>query len=227
MLVAEISSLLKCCNPFALLSLLNAIMAVRIRLFQSVRKYQFLMGIYVTDSNERAPFNYKNVIFLGSVAQLLISSLLFFVFQADSFREYANSFYATITAGSTCSYYVVQMLQIANFDMLTKQVEHFVEQSNSFHSTLYNSTKKFFHRIFFLWCILYVFPFRCDQTAPVLCQIECEHRAIHLHIAFNQLFYGDRCDYAAILSLLQQLFHPGFGKGIILFALSGYVSSVK
>lgn len=117
MLVAEISSLLKCCNPFALLSLLNAVMAVRIRLFQSVGKYRFLMGIYVTECNERAPFNYKNFIFLGSVAQLLISSLLFFVFQA-------------------------------------------VEQSNSFHSTLFNSTKKFFHRIFFLCCIFLCLSFQ-------------------------------------------------------------------
>lgn len=139
--VDEFSLVLMGCNSFVLLSLSDVIMADRIRLFQSAQKYQRLMGIYVTESNERAPFNYRNLFCLSCFAQFLVSSFLFFLFQADSFRDYADSFYVTMTSGSTCFYYVVQILQITNFDTLTKKFEDFIERSNLFHSTPFNLTK--------------------------------------------------------------------------------------
>lgn len=163
--VDEFSLVLMGCNSFVLLCLSDVIMADRIRLFQSAQKYQRLMGIYVTESNERAPFNYRNLFCLSCFAQFLVSSFLFFLFQADSFRDYADSFYVTMTSGSTCFYYVVQILQITNFDTLTKEFEDFIERSNLFHSTPFNLTKIF----------LCEFDFRCEQTAPVLCQTEQEY----------------------------------------------------
>lgn len=129
--VDEITSFLIRCNPFASLSLLsNIIMAGRICLFQSAQRYQRLMGIYATELNERAPFNYRNLFCLFCFTQFWISSFLFFLIRADSFRDYADSFYVTMTSGTICFQYVVQMLLITNFDKLTRKFEDFIEQSN-------------------------------------------------------------------------------------------------
>lgn len=88
-----------------------------------------MMGIYVTESNKPAPFNRQNFVFLLSYWLFFFPSFLFFVFEATTFRDYADCFYGFITSVSSSSYYVVQMLQVTNFVSLTKQYEDFIEQS--------------------------------------------------------------------------------------------------
>lgn len=104
-------------------------MAGRIHLFRSAQKYQRMMGIYSTELNECAPFSCRNLFFLMSFAHFCIPSFAFFVFEANSFKDYANSFYSFITSLAACTFYTVQMLQITNFDLLTKKFEEFIERS--------------------------------------------------------------------------------------------------
>lgn len=105
------------------------IMTGRIRLFRSVRKFQRTMGIYSTKSSKRAPLNFRNLFVLSCFAQLAIPSILFFVFKANSFKDYADCFYAFSTSFACSSHCVVQMLHINNFELLTKKFEEFIEQS--------------------------------------------------------------------------------------------------
>lgn len=118
--VSEITAI-----SFVLITIMNG----RIHLFQSVQKYQRWMGVYSTQWNTPAPFNYRTLLFLGSYVHFFIPSFSYFVFKATTFREYADCFYAFITSVSNCSFYVAQMVQVTNFDALIRNYEQFIEQS--------------------------------------------------------------------------------------------------
>lgn len=101
----------------------------RIHLFRCVLKYQRWMGIYSIESNKSAPFNYRSVFFRISLAHFSIPTLLFFVFKAYSFKDYAGCLYAFISSFACTSHHTMQTLHIRNFEMLTRKFEEFIEQS--------------------------------------------------------------------------------------------------
>lgn len=125
-------------------------MAGPIHLFQSVRKCQRMMGIYLTESNELAPFNSKIFLTLFCLWEFFIPTFLFFVFKATTFRDYADCFYAFSSSCASTTHLIVQMVHITNFETLTKKFETFIEQSKKFE-LLNLSTFIIFSSEYFKW----------------------------------------------------------------------------
>lgn len=115
--------------PKNLFSFASITMAGRINLFRSIHKYQRMMGIYSTQTHQRAPFNYRSWIILGCFAHFCIPTALFFVLRATSFEDYAACFYAITTSFSCSSHYMMQMRHIKNYETLTEKYEEFIKQS--------------------------------------------------------------------------------------------------
>lgn len=192
-------------------------MAGRIRLFQSLQNNQRLMGIYTIEFNQLAPFSFINVFFLLSFAHFGIPATLFFVFKANSFKDYAESSYAYMTGAANTCFYILQMIHITNLDTLIKKFEGFIEQSK-----------------WKLWILTFEIPFilkyisrsRSEHENAALRQIERHNRIIHHNTVLDLLHNRDWRDIAENVSILHKLFPTWFGTWIILSAISERVSDM-
>lgn len=67
------------------------------KLFQAIRDNLATFGIYQLEPSEKNPFNRRNLAVLLAFALSTLSAIAFFLFDADSFRESADSFFVWIT----------------------------------------------------------------------------------------------------------------------------------
>lgn len=105
-------------------------MAGRIKLFQSVQKYHRTMGIYQLQPNQRwLTFNSRNLLFLVSFIQMLVTTIGFSIFHAKTTIEYGACYYAYISEIGSTTYFLLQMCQITNFSKLIEHFEEFIEES--------------------------------------------------------------------------------------------------
>lgn len=111
-------------------SQLTAIMAGKIKLFQSVQKYHQTMGIFQLQPNQKwLTFNARNLLFLMSFAQLIVAPIAFSIFHAKTTIEFGSCYYAYISEIGSAIYFLIQMWQINNFCELIEHFEEFIEES--------------------------------------------------------------------------------------------------
>lgn len=102
----------------------------KMRLFQSVRKYFEIMGIYSPHSNQcNSKWNWKNCVFLISTAELVISSAAFFLYQAKTAVEYGFAFFEAICGFAAMSAIAVCIWKREHFFNLIGNFEDFIEKS--------------------------------------------------------------------------------------------------
>lgn len=109
--------------------LLFATMASKIKLFQSVEKYNRSMGVRPRQPNQKWTPNTINLIFLISFAQLAIGSTAFLIYREKSTFEFGACFYDCATQTSIFTLYLIQMWQITNILRLINHFEEFIEKS--------------------------------------------------------------------------------------------------
>lgn len=118
------------CGPSQSVSDSDATMTNKIKLFQSVQKYNHTMGIRPHRPNQRWPLNITmNLIFLIGFAQMAVEAAAFLIYREKSTFEFGGSFYAVVTEACTSTFYLVQMWQITNISKLIKHFEEFIEKS--------------------------------------------------------------------------------------------------
>lgn len=110
---------------------LIVMMAGRIQLFRALLEYHRTMGVYSHQPNQKWSLNSMNWIFIIAFAQLLVTTLAYFLFQAKSADELGWAFYIFTTETTSLSYYLVQIGQISNTVELIGKFEKFIQESKS------------------------------------------------------------------------------------------------
>lgn len=109
-------------------------MAQTVKLFQFAQKIYKMMGIRPSKSSQpgqTSSFNLKMLAVLFIVAQLLLSSTAFLIFQADSLQKWADSFYFSLSIANCGVYIIVSYSKIVKILNLIGNFEAFIEQSKS------------------------------------------------------------------------------------------------
>lgn len=98
----------------------------KIKLFQFVQNGYQIMGIYPSQSNRNVLLNAKNVYFSLTMIEMIISSMAFFVFQAESIEEFGQSFFVSITILYALVGLLITIWKIPNILMLIEHFDEFV-----------------------------------------------------------------------------------------------------
>lgn len=66
------------------------------KIFQSIERRFGSLGIYIRQAFQENRFNSKNLTILCIFVVFTILTMAFFLFEAENFREYSESFYVTV-----------------------------------------------------------------------------------------------------------------------------------
>lgn len=105
-------------------------MAALIKLFQSLQKYNQILGIHPTKPNQSYSFNLRSVFVLLSLISLFTSSAAYLVFKAEAIAEYAQCFYLCITPLAIFINFVAICLKMRNILQLIEKCEEFIQKSS-------------------------------------------------------------------------------------------------
>lgn len=108
------------------------IMANKIQLFYTVQNLYKISGIYSTQPNQLPSFNYKFFYILLSMAFMIIATLTFFIFEANSAMDYGMSFSGTLMELTSAIFYIVNMIRMPNIIKFIENCEKFIEKSESY-----------------------------------------------------------------------------------------------
>lgn len=101
----------------------------KLKFFQLVQNIYRMVGIYPPKLNQHCLLNSKISFFLLMVVQFYISSFAFLLFEANSIREMADSFYVASSELLCITYMIVSLWKISDIlDLITKY-ERFIEKS--------------------------------------------------------------------------------------------------
>lgn len=69
----------------------------KIKLFQVIEEHWSIIGIQPISSPEKTPFNWRNILVISIVGVYFVSTTLFLLFDATTFRECEEAFFPWIT----------------------------------------------------------------------------------------------------------------------------------
>ena len=91
-----------------------------------------MLGIYPPPKDHHQPFNVKNTFSLVSMTLVFISTLAYFLIEADSVAEYGSCFYSYITNLEFLAFFVVNFTKMQSILKLIEKLEEFIEKSEYF-----------------------------------------------------------------------------------------------
>lgn len=102
-----------------------------IELFQFIQNYLRAIGVHRPEPKQNDPhfFNSKNWIFILSGVPMLISSLAFFVYQAETAFDYGLTFYYSSCLVFGAIFYINYIWKVENISKFIENCETFIEQS--------------------------------------------------------------------------------------------------
>lgn len=103
----------------------------KIKLFRLLQKPFGILGIFEPQQSQRHPFNWQNFVSLIFLGLYSASCGVFFLVEATTFRQYADSFYTSFSVGipfftcSTTISYVAQIYELIHgFEALIQKREN-------------------------------------------------------------------------------------------------------
>lgn len=123
--------------PFWILQLkiyfciVSAVNKNRMKLFVSVRRFYEFMGVYPSQSQQKFPFNWRNLIILLSLIVTFGILACSFLFEVNTIIEYAESFYITITVLGSLINFFTSFWKTKNIYMFVEKLEKFSENRES------------------------------------------------------------------------------------------------
>lgn len=96
----------------------------RMKILSPVRKFYKMLGIYPSNTIDA-----KNIFFIISLIQLIISTLAFISINAKSTDEFGIAFYVFITATTQLVHLLISIKKIPNISDLIEKYEAFIEKS--------------------------------------------------------------------------------------------------
>lgn len=98
-------------------------------LFHSLRQLYQRLNMYSPETNRTHPFSWKIVFAVSSILILFITSVAFFLWEAETLDEYGTSFYSSVTQLSTAFYFIVVVWRMPTILNLLKNFDEFIESS--------------------------------------------------------------------------------------------------
>lgn len=90
--------------------------------FQSLQKFISVLGFQPPEPNQKYTFDWKSLVALIFIMKFAILTTISFLFEAKVFNDYAECFYAIITALAVLNNFLTLKLKINNFFEL---IHHF------------------------------------------------------------------------------------------------------
>lgn len=99
------------------------------KLFEMHEKYFAIVGIDSYQATRKIPINGKNSATLLILISALMSTNAFIWFEADTFPEYAESFYVAATSIICFGNFVILFTRMSKFFEFIENLEHLVQTS--------------------------------------------------------------------------------------------------
>lgn len=121
--------------------------AGKLNLLQSVRKFQHILGVNTPRSDQRTPYNGRNLFIQFCVVQMFLSATAFFLFKAQSMYEYGLTLYASLTEVLTFVCMTTTLWKTKEIYTLIGNMENFIAKSKYTDFRVVDQYKKliFFH----------------------------------------------------------------------------------
>lgn len=104
-------------------------MADHTELFRSLRRMYQILGIYSPETNQTHLFSGKIIFFAASIILMFITSITFFLWEAETMDDYGTSFYGSMTQLSSAHNFVIVVWRMPLILKLLKGFEDFIETS--------------------------------------------------------------------------------------------------
>lgn len=106
-------------------------MARSIKLFEKIQKICQMIGLYQAPSqlNQNDSSNCKKFIVIMSLAFLLIATIAFMLYEAQTIEDYVAGFLTSTLAITILAYFLIFAVEIKNIIMLIGKFEDFIEMS--------------------------------------------------------------------------------------------------
>lgn len=105
------------------------IMVVQTKLFQSFKRYNRVLGIHPTQSNQSYSFNLKSAIILSLYTSVFISTGSYLLFKAQTIPEFAQSFCLSVTCFFIFMDFMAMSLGNRDILLLIEKMEEFIQKS--------------------------------------------------------------------------------------------------
>lgn len=192
------------------------------KLFRHIRKCFKIQGVYAVQSNRKCLLNPRNLFILFFLLQMFLSSLAYFLYEAKSIGEYADTFFMIFTTVVCVIFFSIGILKMSRIHKLIGEFEEFINKSEfetcSKYYFVFMSKRNQFNE----------FRFRIGGPSftGYVCPIDRQNRT---NVGATLFCYGqvDRartCDSSAHYHT-RQLFHLQFRWRFILLAISCDVRS--
>lgn len=109
-------------------------------LFQLVRKYYHLLGVYPTQLNPNGLFNLRNFCVLLITSALFASTISSFMLQSTTIMDYAESFYMFSTVFAQVIGFLATIWKAEIIFTFINELEEFIQMSK-FNRIKHSSTK--------------------------------------------------------------------------------------
>lgn len=106
------------------------------KLFHHIRKWFETLGVYPVQWQRKSLWNERNLFVIISLVQMFISSLAYFLYEAKSIGEYADSFFMVFTNVVCVVFFSISIFKMSSIHMLIGEFEQFIEKSE-FMAKLY------------------------------------------------------------------------------------------
>lgn len=104
---------------------------IKIKLFQSLRKYFETLGTLSPETEDNHPFNWRNTFVLFGYFQLFASVLAFTMFEATQVVEFGLNYYGYMTEVLCAFAITTQIYRMVDILELIENCEEFIEKSKS------------------------------------------------------------------------------------------------
>lgn len=97
------------------------------KLFKVIEEYWVIIGIQPTEFPERTPFNRRNIMIISIIGVYIVSTTLFLLFDASTFRECEEAFFPWITLSIEYIGLIQQVLNINDVFKFLDKIEIFID----------------------------------------------------------------------------------------------------
>lgn len=104
-------------------------MAIEIKLFNSVQKYNQIAGIHLSQPNQRYSFDFKSAAILLFYFLTFISATAYFIFKAKTITEYVQCFYVSLSMLCISIAFTSMCWKMRDILYLIEEFKEFIQKS--------------------------------------------------------------------------------------------------
>lgn len=87
-------------------------MAGSVQLFLTIRRFYYMLGIDLSQVNQKWGLNWRNVVFLYTITQMFVSTAAYCIYEANTLYEYGCCTYICVTEVAVFITYLLQKLKM-------------------------------------------------------------------------------------------------------------------